>query len=524
MDPDITKTGSVSSKNLSSVQQWTPGYQLLEPLGSGGAGTVWKARDDGGGLFALKLLHPTVSADQALRESLKREVRLVNAIPGPGIAYVHDFEVDALHPFVVTDLVAGPTLQQLVAEHGPLEGGQLRKLGAALAAVLDRVHGAGVAHRDLKPANVILSPKGPTLIDFGIAQGEADSRLTATGFVKGTPGYVSPVILTGQEVSFPQWRAGDWFAWVALLCFAATGRPPFGSGDPALVLQRVLAGQPDTQGLPHHWQRGFAQALSLPADPERRQELLDAFTSPEPFSTGSSSPQTVSLPPAPPPTTALPPGPQPAAASQIKTLLATMQPMETTLPEPTPRARVFTALVWGVLTMAAALIGPLFLGAVLLGFLLLTQTVGFGLTYLRKRNLQGKGLHKAGGAGTGKLGALLPWHLLKAALTLVPGVLLGTAAFFLVGSIAQSALSQQLELLLFWELLQTGSVCPALLSVSAASGIFVALALPSSNPSNLAVATFADSVGQTRLLKGFWMLALATIFLLLGAGAVLAGC
>ena len=141
--------------------------------------------------------------------------------------------------------MAGDNLEEHVRERGPLDAEQLLDLAEGLRDALEAVHGAGVVHRDLKPSNVIVGDDGPVLIDFGIAQAADDSRLTAEGLVSGTPGYLAPELLDGDEPD----AGSDFWGWAAILAFAATGRDPFGSRPLEAVLARARSGDVDLEGL-----------------------------------------------------------------------------------------------------------------------------------------------------------------------------------------------------------------------------------------------------------------------------------
>ncbi|MDR0432709.1 MAG: serine/threonine protein kinase [Bifidobacteriaceae bacterium] len=221
------------------------GYLLGEVLGSGGMGTVYRAVDADGATVALKLLHPALAADPDSRRRLRREVEVLQRVRCPGVARVVDAEVEGAEAFVVTEFVDGQTLSSTVAADGVYEGEELAELAEALAATLSEVHRAGVIHRDLKPGNVMISPNGPVLIDFGIAQSDEATRLTGTGFVIGTPGFVAPELIAGGE---PTQASDDW-GLAAALAFAATGRMPFGEGRFDVVFGRVASGRADVAGL-----------------------------------------------------------------------------------------------------------------------------------------------------------------------------------------------------------------------------------------------------------------------------------
>jgi len=250
------------------------GYRILAPLGSGGMGTVYRAQDAAGNPVAIKLLRPLPGGDTDARARLAREVAALQRLRHPGVVRVWDAELDSSEAFVVTELVDGPDLEEFVRDHGPLDRKHLAELAAALYDALAAVHAADVVHRDVKPANVLMTSQGPVLIDFGIAQAGDDARLTQVGLVAGTPGYLAPELLDGADPS----AASDWWGWAAVLAFAGTGRPPFGSGSTPAVLARVRSGLVQLGGLP----RASAVALraALAADPAYRaapQELLGAL-------------------------------------------------------------------------------------------------------------------------------------------------------------------------------------------------------------------------------------------------------
>ena len=246
-------------------EQWLGGYRLIRRLGTGGAGTVWLAEDGAGERVALKLLHPALAASEAARARLTRESTTVNSVRSSGVAHVVDVETDDAQPFVVSEFIEGPTLATRLRS-GALPPRELAALADALRHILDAVHAAQVVHRDVKPSNVILSPTGPVLIDFGIAMGPDDEHLTGTGLVSGTAGFAAPELLRGGEAS----ASTDWWGWAATVLNAATGRAPYGSGGTQAVSSRVLADEPDVDGLP----RGVAGLLAwaLRADARRRPD------------------------------------------------------------------------------------------------------------------------------------------------------------------------------------------------------------------------------------------------------------
>lgn len=249
--------GSEHGTTPAPARRSVGGYELVRVLGSGGMGTVYEALDADGHQVALKLLHPAFSTDDAARERLRREVATLHRVRGARVARVLDAEADADEAFVVTELIDGESLDYSVRHHGPLDAEELGGLAEGLAAALEQIHATGVVHRDMKPGNVMLTDDGPVVIDFGISQLADDARLTQTGLVTGTPGYVDPQVLAG---GVPDSR-GDWWGWAAVLVFAATGRPPFGTGPLAAVLARVETGRADVEGLPPRISQVLRRAL-----------------------------------------------------------------------------------------------------------------------------------------------------------------------------------------------------------------------------------------------------------------------
>ena len=220
-------------------------YRLLDRIGEGGMGVVYLARDRQHRTVAVKVLRAGASDPNALRR-LAREVATMRRVRSPFVAEVIDEDLAGDLPYIVTRYVPGHTLDQVVSAQGPLRGPVLAGLARGLADALAAVHAAGVVHRDLKPGNVMMVGGSPVVIDFGIAQGPDASRLTMTGMFMGTPGYLAPEVIEGQ----PSSEASDVHAWGATVAFAATGRPPFGSGGYEAIFYRILNGQPDLEGAP----------------------------------------------------------------------------------------------------------------------------------------------------------------------------------------------------------------------------------------------------------------------------------
>lgn len=221
-------------------------YRLIARLGSGGMGTVYLARSATGRTAALKTMHARLATDPAFRTRFRLEVDAARVIGPVHGAQVFDADPLAETPWLATEYVLGPPLDDAVTLAGPLPEPAVRALGGLLCAALAQLHASDVVHRDLKPSNIMLTADGPKVIDFGIARAIGDDHLTRTGSAAGTPAFMSPEQATGQEHT----SAGDVFALAGVLVHAATGHGPFGTGQPADLLYRVRYADPDLIGVP----------------------------------------------------------------------------------------------------------------------------------------------------------------------------------------------------------------------------------------------------------------------------------
>jgi hypothetical protein len=244
-------------------------YLLREQLGEGGMGVVYLASDPDGSLVAVKVIRQGVPAEATARHRLAREVATMRRVHSPFIAEVVDADVEADQPYIVTRYVAGRTLDDVVAAVGPLTGTALASLARGLAEGLAAVHAAGVVHRDLKPGNVMLVDGQPVVIDFGIAQALDSTRLTMTGMFMGTPGYLAPEVIEGNA-SGP---ASDVHSWAATVAYAATGKPPFGTGQFETIFYRIVHGQPELDCMPAPLLPIVLAALAR--DPSRRPSAAE---------------------------------------------------------------------------------------------------------------------------------------------------------------------------------------------------------------------------------------------------------
>ena len=239
-------------------------YRLRGQLGVGGMGRVFLGLSAGGRLVAVKVIRADLATDPEFRARFQREVAAARKVSHQFTAPVIDADLDGLVPWLATAYVAGPSLADAVAEHGPLPAGSVLQLAAGLAEGLSAIHAAGVVHRDLKPSNVLLASDGPRVIDFGISLTGDGGALTRTGLVVGSPGFMSPEQADGREVG----PASDIFSLGAVLTFAATGLGPFGTGSNMTLVHRLVSGQAALDRVPAEVRPLVERCLA--ADPRQR--------------------------------------------------------------------------------------------------------------------------------------------------------------------------------------------------------------------------------------------------------------
>ncbi|MFC4112458.1 serine/threonine-protein kinase [Nonomuraea zeae] len=244
-------------------------YRLLRRLGEGGMGVVHLAVDPQGRQVAVKVLRGEVAGDEVARRRLSREVETMRRVRSKFIAEVLDADVTGHRPYIVTRYVPGRPLDEIVKDDGPLDLPALVRVAHGVAAALSVVHSVGVIHRDLKPGNVLILDGEPVLIDFGIAQAVDATRLTQTGMFIGTPGYLAPEIIEGQEAG-PE---VDIHAWAGTLLYAGTGQPPFGKGTLEMIFYNITAGKADISAVPAELQPLLKAAFQR--NPSKRPKAAD---------------------------------------------------------------------------------------------------------------------------------------------------------------------------------------------------------------------------------------------------------
>src|SRR5215831_8506678 len=222
-------------------------YELLESVGHGAMGTVWRARDwrldREVAAKEVRLPGPMTSHDRSvLRERALREARVAARLTHPGVVTVHDVIEAEGSPWIIMELVPSRSLSQVLAEDGPLSPARAAAMGVTMLEALGSAHAAGVVHRDVKPGNILITRDGrAVLTDFGIATLHGDPGLTQAGMVMATPGFCAPERIRGEPAS----PASDLWSLGATLYAAVEGRGPFeGQGSAMAILANIVHGDP----------------------------------------------------------------------------------------------------------------------------------------------------------------------------------------------------------------------------------------------------------------------------------------
>ncbi|HEX6518726.1 MAG TPA: serine/threonine-protein kinase [Streptosporangiaceae bacterium] len=222
-------------------------YRLLNMIGSGGMGAVWRAHDEVLGRdVAIKEIVFPPEMDPGERETARRravrEAQLAARLLHRNIVAVYDIVEDHGRPAIVMELLPYRSLRDAIVQDGPLSPVEAARVGLGVLTALYAAHSAGVLHRDVKPANIVLGPEGRVILtDFGIAKAVDSPELTTTGMLVGSPSYTAPERARGENAD----EAADLWAVGASLYTAVEGRPPFDRGDALASLTAVVSDDPD---------------------------------------------------------------------------------------------------------------------------------------------------------------------------------------------------------------------------------------------------------------------------------------
>ncbi|GAA3001548.1 serine/threonine-protein kinase [Streptomyces fulvorobeus] len=266
-------------------------FEVLGRLGAGGMGLVYLARSASGRRVAIKTVRTELAEDQLFRVRFTREVEAARAVSGFYTAAVVDADPRAAVPWLATAYVPAPSLEEIVNECGPMPTQAVRWLAAGIAEALQSIHGAGLVHRDMKPSNVLVVEDGPRVIDFGIASGVSNTRLTMTNVAVGTPAYMSP---EQARDSRSVTGASDIFSLGSTLVFAATGHAPFHGANPVETVFMLLREGPDTEGLPEDLRPLIESCMQMEATRRPSPADLQSQLAPHLFASGSDDSGTAS--------------------------------------------------------------------------------------------------------------------------------------------------------------------------------------------------------------------------------------
>jgi tetratricopeptide (TPR) repeat protein len=228
-------------------RSWLGHYRLLHRIGSGGMGVVYRARDsmDRSRTVALKVIREEQAADPSVRKRFLHEAAIVDQLDHPHLATVYERGEAGGRLFIAMELLEGSSLAEIIAEGRPLPVDTCLHIASQLIEVVAEIHAKGVLHRDLKPDNIVLverdgDPFFVKLLDFGLARTQSLTRLTESGTILGTIGYLAPEQITDQHAT----AASDLYA-VGVICYEMLSRRhPFPGATPVETIQRILAGNP----------------------------------------------------------------------------------------------------------------------------------------------------------------------------------------------------------------------------------------------------------------------------------------
>jgi serine/threonine protein kinase/predicted Zn-dependent protease len=229
----VTRTLETTPEGLGKGELFAGRFELIEELGTGGMGKVYQAFDKKiGEEVALKLLHPEIALDERTVDRFRNEIKLARRITHKNVCRLHELHEEGKTLFITMEYVSGQDLKGLIRETGALSTGKAISIAKQVAEGLAEAHDLGVVHRDLKPQNIMVDKEGlAKIMDFGIARSLRAAGMTAEGMIIGTPEYMAPEQVEGQETD----QGTDIYALGAILFEMVAGRAPFGGDSPLSV-------------------------------------------------------------------------------------------------------------------------------------------------------------------------------------------------------------------------------------------------------------------------------------------------
>ncbi|MEM7456202.1 MAG: protein kinase [Planctomycetota bacterium] len=218
-------------------------YDIEAKIGQGGMGIVFRAFDTAlNRTVAIKVLAPHLASSGIARKRFTREARAAAAVRHPNVIPIYNVNASDERPYIVMELVDGTSLQEHIQNNGPLEPVEIVRIANQIAAGLVEAHEQGLVHRDIKPANILIEKDVSRVMitDFGLARAADDVAMTQTGWLAGTPHYMSPEQARGMDID----HRSDLFSLGSVIYFMATGREPFRAEKPLAVLEKINSTEP----------------------------------------------------------------------------------------------------------------------------------------------------------------------------------------------------------------------------------------------------------------------------------------